>query len=380
MKKTINLLLLIAVITLFACNKEMGSKDVGSGVSGSTPETPAHEYKYTVSYIVGYNVNTVNMDTDEEMEALLERFCDYAQEGSAVTFRSENKASKSAKAPTTFSTRDREEMLRWMAQMEDAGMTVTVTYDRDNNTWHGTAYCVAQHEQATAGRRLSRITYFKERSGSFCAIYDYTWNGDLLTRVDIEEGDYYSTRKTRSSAELSYDNGLCVAISFYDSTGTLLRQHRYSYFDGRLVQEWQSTNNQTYAFQYDSIGNIVAWVITPEYNTAIPVGERCEWANGDMVRTYNQGGQLGIYEYDNSPHPYGITFGTKTLMPGSTYMSGQEIHWSQHNITHYRAVNSKSSGTDLRINYTYDDRGYPITAETNWFGAYNITWNYEYLD
>ena len=34
-------------------------------------------------------------------------------------------------------------MKRWMAQMEDEGMTVTVTYDPATGTWNGTAYATA---------------------------------------------------------------------------------------------------------------------------------------------------------------------------------------------------------------------------------------------
>jgi len=377
MKTIVKLFALLTVaLAMTSCSKE----DV-SAVAEDV--TASNETGYTITYIAGERATSVRIANDEEKEALLDRFCDLAQEGLAVTFRNERPASsagKASKEPTTISTTDREEMVRWMARMEDAGMTVTVTYDNETGRWHGTAYCTTAQAQQAAGRRLSRIIYQKEAGGVYSAIYSYTWNGDLLTRVDIEEGDLYSSRRTRTTVALNYDNGLCNEIRYYDSTGTLLRYHSYTYFDGRLVQEWLSASNQSYTFQYDSVGNIVTWVAVPDHNTIIPNGERCEWENGDMVRTYMQDRLLATYEYDNSPHPYGITFGTKTLMPGTNYMSGQEIHWSRHNITHFRAANGKSSGTDLRINYTYDERGYPVTAETNWFGTYNITWTYEYLD
>lgn len=377
MKTIVKLFTLLTVaLAMTSCSKE----DVQAVAEDVTV---SNETGYTITYIAGERATSVRIANDEEKEALLDRFCDLAQEGLAVTFRNESPASsagKASKEPTTISTTDREEMVRWMARMEDAGMTVTVTYDSETGRWHGTAYCTTAPAQQAAGRRLSRITYQKEAGGVYSAIYNYTWNGDLLTRVDIEEGDLYSSRRTRTTVVLNYDNGLCNEIRYYDSTGTLLRYHSYTYFDGRLVQEWLSASNQSYTFQYDSVGNIVTWVAVPDHNTIIPNGERCEWENGDMVRTYMQDRLYATYEYDNSPHPYGITFGTKTLMPGTNYMSGQEIHWSRHNITHFRAANGKSSGTDLRINYTYDERGYPVTAETNWFGAYNITWTYEYLD
>ncbi len=376
MKNIVKLFALLTVaLAMTSCSKE-DVQAVAEDVTAS------NETGYTITYIAGERATSVRIANDEEKEALLDRFCDLAQEGLAVTFRNESPASsagKASKEPTTISTTDREEMVRWMARMEDAGMTVTVTYDSETGRWHGTAYCTTAPAQQAAGRRLSRITYAKMvGSSGHRAVYTYTWNGNLLTSVDMVEWD--DGGRTHRNATLIYDNGLCSMMTIHDSNGATLGNHRYIYFDGRLVQEWLSASNQSYTFQYDSVGNIVTWVAVPDHNTIIPNGERCEWENGDMVRTYIQNQLYATYEYDNSPHPYGITFGTKTLMPGTNYMSGQEIHWSRHNITHFRAANGKSSGTDLRINYTYDDRGYPVTAETNWFGAYNITWTYEYLD
>jgi len=95
---------------------------------------------------------TVHLETEAEWQALLDRFCDWAGEGSTVTFHgtqaplpakggpSQAGSLRTTKDATTFSTTDREAMKRWMAQMEDAGMTVTVSYDPNTGTWNGTAY------------------------------------------------------------------------------------------------------------------------------------------------------------------------------------------------------------------------------------------------
>ena len=102
------------------------------------------------NHVVAYTVDKgpeqrVYLVDDKEWQELLDRFCNYAEEGSTVTFYNANRATKghAAKDATTFSTTDREAMKRWMAQMEDEGMTVTVTFDPNTGTWNGTAYATA---------------------------------------------------------------------------------------------------------------------------------------------------------------------------------------------------------------------------------------------
>lgn len=126
MKKTNRLIVLLAIVlTMVACNKEK--------------EEQRHERDIT--YTVNENTTTVHLTTDAEWQTLLDRFCDYAQEGNGVTFWNAKNVSKGAsKDAVTFSTTNREEMKRWMAQMEEQGKTVTVTYDPATGTWNGTAY------------------------------------------------------------------------------------------------------------------------------------------------------------------------------------------------------------------------------------------------
>ena len=113
------------------------------------PEDTVRDITYTIapaaSAIDNATTTTIHLETEAEWQALLDRFCDYAEEGSEVTFYNANQiATKSAtKDATTFSTTDREEMKRWMRQMEDEGLTVTVSYDPNTGTWNGTAYATA---------------------------------------------------------------------------------------------------------------------------------------------------------------------------------------------------------------------------------------------
>ncbi len=104
---------------------------------------------------------------------MLDRFCDYAEGGSSVTFRNANRTTKSAtKEAVTFSTTDREAMKRWMAQMEDEGKTVTVTYDPFTGTWTGTAYANAPQSQGDL------LTYESDQMNDF----GYIWSFDTANR------------------------------------------------------------------------------------------------------------------------------------------------------------------------------------------------------
>ena len=93
------------------------------------------------------STTTVHLKTDAEFDALLERFCGYAQEGSEVTFYNANRASTGAKDVTNYSTTSREEMISWMRQMEDAGMTVTVTPPRRSHREGVTQGCWCPYQQ-----------------------------------------------------------------------------------------------------------------------------------------------------------------------------------------------------------------------------------------
>ena len=128
MKHTLKILTLIAaLLTMVACEKDK------------------EDALRDIVYIVDATEHRVTTHTESEWDALLEQFCDYAEDGSTVSFyNAKNKVAKSAaKDVTEFSTTSREEMKRWMAQMEDEGMTVTVTFDSNTGTWNGTAYANA---------------------------------------------------------------------------------------------------------------------------------------------------------------------------------------------------------------------------------------------
>ena len=124
MKTSLRILLLTALALLTACEK--------GGI--------VRQIVYTVDTAAEQHVTTHG---DAEFDALLERFCVYAEEGSTVTFHGARAGSPRTKDATTYSTTNREAIKAWMRDMEAAGMTVTITYDSDTGTWNGTAYANA---------------------------------------------------------------------------------------------------------------------------------------------------------------------------------------------------------------------------------------------
>lgn len=96
----------------------------------------------TIVYTTDTESATVHLTTEAEFDALLDRFCNFAEEGSTVTFRNTALArhGSGTKESATYSTTSREDMKNWMRRMEDEGRTVTVIYEKETGIWRGTAY------------------------------------------------------------------------------------------------------------------------------------------------------------------------------------------------------------------------------------------------
>ena len=202
--KTAKLFTLLAfVLTLAACNKDK--------------EELRHERD--IVYTVAEETTTVHLTTEAEWQALLDHFCDYAEGGSSVTFRNAKSANKSAtKEAITFSTTSREEMKRWMAQMEDEGKTVTVTFDPATGTWNGTAYATAPQPQE-GDCYTGQLVYIQRDDYSDYPQYSY-WglkvSEDSIFRLS-KNGVFLTTKNPLSIDDTVYHMGetvtLCGALS-----------------------------------------------------------------------------------------------------------------------------------------------------------------------
>ena len=157
MKHTLKIFTLIAaLLTMVACEKNNGSNDKQRDITYTVTPVGTQRAASAVD-----KTTTVHLETEAEWQALLDHFCNWAEEGSTVTFyRPGTQPSRlhaggtpahPTKEAVTYSTTDREAMKRWMAQMEDEGKTVTVSFDPATGTYSGTAYATAPQPQMGNG-------------------------------------------------------------------------------------------------------------------------------------------------------------------------------------------------------------------------------------
>lgn len=148
---------LMCLMGLVACEKE----------KADTPTDQGRDIYYTVSdgsSVSGFSGTTAHINTNDELDALLDRFCNFAQNGGQVMFcgslpASHTKAS-SSDTPTSITTTDREELKAWMKEMEKAGKTVQISYDDNNGTWNGRAYAnLGQEDMREARMYTGTLTF-----------------------------------------------------------------------------------------------------------------------------------------------------------------------------------------------------------------------------
>lgn len=147
MKNILKLTITLATmaLTFVACDKT----DTPSGDNGSVDNSPLKER--TIIYSVSNSESRKTLTTEAEWDAMLERFCDQAANGSEVVFYNMSQPTSLVGNNTkgdiddsqTLNTTSRDEMKAWMKEMEKEGLTVKVTYDEGTGVWHGEAYATA---------------------------------------------------------------------------------------------------------------------------------------------------------------------------------------------------------------------------------------------
>ena len=235
MKTTVKFFaLLTVVLTLAACDKDK--------------EAPRHE-RDIVYTVAEQTTTTVHLTTEAEWDALLDQFCNYAEGGSSVTFRNAKSATKSAtKEAVTYSTTDREAMKRWMAQMEDEGMTVTVTYDSQTGTWNGTAYANAPSPTPDPLPTLGCdvLTYVCDASPMWRIILSV----DTANQLMFFTGMMYDSINTFVGYNLMVPDGFC-RYNYFDPQDS----GYYNYYNDRAFIFIQNLDQPSQANHYCLIGN-----------------------------------------------------------------------------------------------------------------------------
>lgn len=206
--------MLAAVLCLTACDPEelRHERDITYTVSGRSDQYDLSDLSSTT---------TVHLTTEAEWQALLERFCDYAQDGSAVTFRNGTHAALpqyQTKDAVHYSTTSRDEMKRWMAAMEDDGKTVTVTYDPQTGTWHGTAYTHAPQPPMQGGVATYINDNFVDMGHGFNVIVTID-SANSTAYVNFDYGNYALHMPCGRFENIYEENGRLILHTFpHDNT------------------------------------------------------------------------------------------------------------------------------------------------------------------
>lgn len=146
--------LLTAVLAFAACKPEH-------------PEPDKVRYERDIVYYVDGENHHAAGQGEDQWNTLLDNLLDQAAEGSTVTFYNENiqPSLSKTKGNVTFSTTSREEMKAWCTRMEDAGMTVTITYDTETGVWNGIAYAVMHHASSAFDGEGASLSTFSVGNG-----------------------------------------------------------------------------------------------------------------------------------------------------------------------------------------------------------------------
>ena len=344
--KTRFYILLAAVLCLAACNKDK--------------EELRHERD--IVYTVAEETTTVHLTTEAEWQQLLDHFCDYAEGGSSVTFRNAKSANKSAtKETVTYSTTDREEMKRWMAQMEDEGMTVTVSYDPATGTWNGTAYATAPQPrpESQEGCHSGVLTY----DGNFITANDETLTldngtyhlGDSATLCgnSVWNQDYYG--------EYFY----CLVLDYtwlYPSTYANLAPVYIGYAD-----------NGTFIMSIDTLNRLIYSTSTLDdqgWQSAIGGGKFSYTPTGE---TDAHGGRI-IEVSGASTEGNGLRFSLQWHSDGSLTFRDPN-HYPADNTVHTLGEVTMQRTNDYET-YVYDGAGYNVVLHI--FCGACVPYNYGY--
>ena len=262
MKKTMKLTALLAALALVftACEKPENPVNGNPGTDGVKERT--------IVYTVGDNENRKTLTTDAEWDAVLDQFCDQAQSGSEVIFYNMNQTTYfvtetkgASKENRTISTTSRDEMKKWMKNMEKQGLTVRVTYDDSTGTWHGEAYATAPLTntsdniigtwrfdcmvvaQTDADSHLVNADLFAPQDGS--TMY-YTFNGNgtmsitvVNSRDSVTDNGTWSLSSDGELCSEMLPNGLCWNVNWITSNTMILSRNDLGTEEGNYYYQLQ---------------------------------------------------------------------------------------------------------------------------------------------
>lgn len=260
--------MLLTALALFSTACEKPETPNGSNDNNDPKER-------VIIYSVGGNESRQTLKTDAEWDAMLEQLCDQVQNGSEVVFYNmsqttylQSKGNGTSTGNRTINTTSREEMKKWMKDMEKQGLTVRVTYNDSTRTWHGEAYATAPTTdtddnligtwrlncmvvtQTDLNNHLLSTDLFTPEEGS--TMYYTFYNNGTLTITVVNSIDSVSDSGTwtlSDNGELCSEmmpNGVSWNVSWITSNSMILSRSDLDTMEG---------NNYYYQLQFDAVSS-----------------------------------------------------------------------------------------------------------------------------
>ena len=205
--------------------------------------------------------------------------------------------------------------------------------------------------------------------------YSYTWEGNLLTKIEMEGA--YST----GTITLSYVGGKLNQLLYEDQWMT--ESFLYTWNDNQIDKELHTfsfVNNPeeeqfscTYTYTYTN-GKITQM---KELDNDDPEPYFCTflWSGDNLVKyKYDDDYENVSYEYDDKKNPFHMT--QIGFEPAINSIFPAAVAWSANNVTKRTYIEEEYEDI-LIYNYTYDDDGYPTTMSyTTDDGTVSFTFTY----
>ena len=263
MKRTSKLIMFLTALALFtaACEKP----ETPNGGNHNENNTPKER---VIVYAIGENENRQTLKTDGEWDTLLEQLCDQAQNGNEVVFYNmsqttylQSKGNGSSASNRTINTTNREEMKKWMKDMEKQGLTVRVTYNENTGTWHGEAYATAPTTdtddnligtwrltcmvvtQTDGNDNLLGSDLFAPEEGS-TMYYSFYDNGTLTITIvnsidSVSDSGTWSLSEDGELCSEMMPNGVCWNVNWITSNTMILSRNDLDTDDGDYFYQLQ---------------------------------------------------------------------------------------------------------------------------------------------
>lgn len=237
--------------------------------------------------------------------------------------------------------------------------------------------------------KISRI--YKNNDDSKFLDQVWTWDGNLLTKIDQYN---YRTSHIETTETCTYGNGQLTRITIQKNGGNKNPESvdEFSYDDGKLKQvDRYEEGNLIWTYRLSYNGGKIQTIKVMEYGHDLEFDIDFTW-DGDNVKKYyihDEGNEYVCtfeFTYDDKKNPfYGWLGNFAAEEPKDickVYHADFYSNFSKNNPTslNIRISQGNPTVTWATFNYTYNEKGFPITYSFETEDGSNRSYEYEYAE